>query len=43
MITALSAQFASDPLGSIAAIVAIIAGIIASVSGVMRIIKDCRR
>jgi hypothetical protein len=42
VITAVSAQFAADPLGTIAALVAIFAGVIASIASIIRLWKDIR-
>lgn len=43
IVSAVAANYAADPLGTIAGALAIVAGVVSIVGGIVRIVKDLRK
>jgi hypothetical protein len=43
IVSAIAANYAADPLGTIAAVLALVAGAVSVISGIIRIVKDLRK
>jgi hypothetical protein len=43
IVSALAANYAADPLGTLAGALAILAGVVSIIGGIVRIVKDLKR